>query len=457
MSLNKISKKSKLWPDWILTAIAGIPAILFYYFLVNTAFNLPIHDDYSLLNFVNTFSEINDLTSKIIFIFSFQHNEYKLIFVNAIFAVQYTLLGHIDFFILSMIGNAFVIIIYILIVKNFKTFSNSNLIRLMALFPISLLLFQLQYASTMNFSMAGIQNLSVIAFSLACISLLSNNSHRRFTAACIALVFAVCASGNGFLLLPVGILLMIERKRWLHIIIWVILGLAIAAIYFNNYSIKNSTQHVDSARLVELLFLINPLYILAFIGSSIAKYQNHIPSVGLGVVLIIIWCVAIKNKYFKKNPPVFYFSIFLIFTAIAVSTLRSSLGIEQSLASRYRIYSNLILILTYIFLMECYVERWENKKIQNLFLCISILFSAIFYSMSNSAGFRFLQGRQQAIAYEMSVWKTAVLKQTVQINVLQDWNFDPAVTRQLEIGIYKPATDPLLNSIRLGVYSPPIY
>ena len=455
--MNYDISKSKRLSEGVLIATAGIPALLFYFLLSTTAFNLPVYDDYSLLNFVNNFSQLNGLASKFIYIINFQHNEYKLVFVNAVFAVQYTLFGYIDFSVLSMIGSAFVIILYILLAIIFKNPANTNVFRVLWFLPISLLLFQLQYASTLNFSMAGLQNISVLAFSLASIALLANNSHSRFAGACIALLFSICASGNGFLLLPVGGLLLIERKRWLHILIWIFLGLSIALVYFNNYSINHSVGHDDSEKLIKLISQFNLIYILAFIGSSIAKYQNHIPSVAFGIFLLSIWLVAVKNKYSTKNPAVFYYFIFLMFTAVAVSTIRSGLGVEQSLSSRYRIYSNLILILTYIFLIESYFERIKNKKIQYTLICLSILFSAIFFVMSNSAGYRFLKGRQQAITYEMEFWKTGALNKNVQNSHQLNSNFDPAVNRQLELGIYKPVTSVLLESIRLGVYKPPEY
>ena len=451
---NKLLK-FKPYPNCILIAIAGFPALFFYYFISKTAFNLPVNDDYSLLNFTNHFSELNGWLPKLNYIINFQHNEYKLVFVNAIFAIQYELLGHIDWVSLCMVGSTFVIIIYILISRVFKITSSNGSVRLLTLLPIGLLLFQMQYASNLNFSMAGIQNISVLAFAMAAISLLPHNSTICFAGACISLLFAICASGNGFLVIPVGTLLLIERKRWAHIFIWIILSAGIALVYFTNYRINYSPGNSDDNLLIKILSQINLIYILSFIGSSVAKYQNHFPSVVFGILLLSVWVVAVKNKYSSKNPSIFYFVVFLILTAIAVSTIRSSLGVEQSLASRYRIYSNLIIILTYIFLMESYFDKIKNKKIQFGILSFSIAFSAIFFVLSNTAGYRFLQGRQLAVTHEMMIWKSEVLHENIEFNDQNKNQFDPAVTRQLELGIYKPNTSVLLESIRLGVYKPP--
>jgi hypothetical protein len=69
--------------------------------------------------------------------------------------------------------------------------------------------------------------------------MLAKNSKIDFTGACISMLFAICASGSGFLVIPVGTLLLIERKRWAHIFIWIILGVGITLVYFTNYRINN--------------------------------------------------------------------------------------------------------------------------------------------------------------------------------------------------------------------------
>jgi hypothetical protein len=455
MFIHSVIQKIKNYPQLILLAVSGIPALIFYYLVARTVYNLPVYDDYSLIYFVNNFSQLDGWISKLNYIVNFQHNEYKLILVNLIFASQYMLFGHLDFVVLSMIGSASVIIIYMLLLNIFKITTNNLWIRYLSLLPVSLLLFQLQYASTINFSMASIQNISVLAFSLATVSFLAHNSKSRFAMACFSLLLAISASGNGFLLVPVGLLLLIERKRWMHIIIWITLSVLIMIVYFNQYSISHSSAGTEGGHLIKLLSQFNLIYVLAFIGASIAKYQNHFPSVLLGVFILCTWGFAFSSKYSMKNPSVFYFFIFLILTAFAVSTIRSGLGIEQSLSSRYRIYSNLILILTYIFLMETYFTKFSNIKVQLSLISVLIVFSLIFFIVSNSAGYQFLQGRKLAIAQEMTNWKSEVFQEKIKQDDQLEIHFDPAVTRQLELGIYKPVTPVLLESIRLGVYQPP--
>ena len=96
----------------------------------------------------------------------------------------------------------------------------------------------------------------------------------------------------------------------------------------------------------------NVLYALSFLGSSAARYVSLVPSLVLGLVLCGLFSLAVKRRYFQQNPAVFYSMLFILINALAISALRSNLGLAQSLASRYRTYSNLFLAFSYIFLIE---------------------------------------------------------------------------------------------------------
>lgn len=433
-----------------------IPATIFYWMLARTAVNIPIVDDYyAILNSLNIYSQSSNLGAKLGHIVNYQHNEYKLSFESAIFAIEYELSGKINFETLSILGNAFVAGIFALLVKTFKFSNDTRKSQLLLLLPVGLLLFQLQYASTLNFSMAGLQNLPVLAFSLLSILLLTRNTAYSFASACVAMVLSTAASGSGFLLGPIGTLMLAEQRRWRHIGIWAIVLALIAAIYFSNYNFHPSqlSQPAAAIQPTEHLYVT---YMLAFMGSSIARYQGYMPSVALGTGLLILWAFAAWRGYSKKNPTVFYFFLFLVLTAAGVSAIRSGLGLEQSLASRYRIYSNLLLILSYIFVAENYLQQMQRTLLKRALMGATIICCLAFYVLSNQAGYRFLQGRQQAVSLEMAAWQLSQSGAPAGAASPTEMNLDPAVSRQLAIGLYKPVTAVLTQSMKLGIYQPPV-
>lgn len=443
------------WPAWLTFGLAGTPALVFYWLLARSIGNLPIVDDYyAVLNFTNHFSQLADLPSRLNLIINSQHNEYKLVFENLIFAAQYELFGSINFKALSMLGNAFVLALFVLLASVFRISTSSNAVRVLLLLPVALLLFQLQYASTLNFSMAGLQNIPVLVFALRSITLLTHNSPPRFAGACAAMLLAVAASGSGFLLAPVGGMMLLERRRWKHLAVWSVISVAIALVYFSNYNFHSSQSNPEGT-IAESTAHLSITYLLAFIGSSVARYQGYVPSIIVGIVLLATWAFATYRGYSKENPSAFYFVIFLILTAAGVAAIRSRLGLEQSLASRYRIYSNLLLILSYIFFAESYLLRTKNRVAQLTVIGSVVACGLVFFALSNMAGYRFLNGRRQAVAYEMAAWQASVLNTAGRANAQEALNFDPAVSRQLAIGLYKPVSAVLTESIRLGVYRPP--
>ncbi|HEY4083310.1 MAG TPA: hypothetical protein VGM81_21695 [Burkholderiaceae bacterium] len=443
------------WSSWVMLSLAGTPALIFYWLLSKTVADRPLVDDYyAVLAFVNHFSQLADVSSKLSYIVNFQHNEYKLAFENAIFAAQYELFGKINFSALSMLGNSFVLVLFALLASTFRISIKSNGIRTLALLPVGLLLFQLQYASTLNFAMAGLQNIPVLVFVLLSIMLLSENSPLRFAGSCVAMLLAIASSGGGFLLLPVGATMLAERRRWKHLGAWIIFSVAIASVYFSNYNFHSSQSNPDGS-VTQSAAHFSITYMLAFMGASVARYQGYFPSICVGVALSCLLAFAIWKGYSKENPTVLYFAIFLILTAAGVSAIRSGFGIEQSLASRYRVYSNLLLILSYIFLAETYLPRIRTRNAAGAVTAIVVACSLAFFVLSNMAGFRFLKGRQQAVAYEMAAWQTSVPNTPGRPTTPAAMNLDPAVSRQLATGLYRPDTATLMESMRLGFYHPP--
>jgi hypothetical protein len=449
------TQASGRWPHWLVLCLAALPALPFYWLLHRSVSRLPIVDDYhSVLDFVNRYSLLPDLGSKLAYIVNFQHNEYKLAFESAIFAAQHDWFGGVDFAVLSMIGNAFVLLIFALLASTFRLAAQGNATRVALLLPVGLVLFQLQYASTLNFSMAGLQNLPVLAFSLLAILLLVRDSAARFAGACGALLLAVAASGSGFLLAPVGALLLVERGRRKQAAAWIAVTAVIALAYFSHYDF-HASQAAPPGVTAKPGPHFDIVYMLAFMGSSVARYQGTLPSVCVGVAILAIWAFAIRSRYSKENPAVFYFFVFLLLTAAGVSAIRSSLGLEQSLASRYRIYSNLLLILSYVFLAERFLLPMKDGSARRAIIGALVAGGLGFCALSDLAGFRFLMGRQQAVAYEMAAWESSNLPGAPPADASVARNFDPAVSRQLATGLYKPATPTLVESIKLGTYQPP--
>jgi hypothetical protein len=80
-----------------------------------------------------------------------QHNEYRLTFESAIFGIQYEILGRTNLEALSTYSSYLFFFVLCLIWKDFGRSGDFALLRFV---PASWMVFQLQYASTLNFAIA---------------------------------------------------------------------------------------------------------------------------------------------------------------------------------------------------------------------------------------------------------------------------------------------------------------
>lgn len=220
---------------WALAiCIILLPIVSFYAILARHILNIPFLDDYSsVLEFQEHFSSLPNALAKAGYVVFAQHNEYKPVFANLIIALQYGIPGHPSFILLSWLGNLFVLVLFYLMWRYFLVDEESTSRRLLFFAPVAYLLFQLQYAETLNWSSTGLQNIPVLVFAFAALAALSRNSRSNFLLGCILMVLSIASSGNGFALFPVGLAMLLERKAWRRVGLWSIVAALCAAVYFS--------------------------------------------------------------------------------------------------------------------------------------------------------------------------------------------------------------------------------
>jgi hypothetical protein len=435
---------------YVLAAVAA-PAIIFYSILWVNAVRIPILDDYDvILHSLNNVHQSHGLLNKVLFIFTTEHNGYKLMFENVIFLGQYVIFGHAYFLPLVLLGNAFALLIFLCVVFMAKMPSDDPLNKWILLVPVAWLVFQLQYASALDFASCSLQQLPVVFFSLLSILLLEKASDWAFCGSCFALSFAIASSPNGFFVGPVGILLLLQQKRsWSRVAVWLTTLSAMLAIYLFRYR-PVSIGNGQGGGLSSLKHL-NPIYALSFLGSSIARYSAVGPSLLLGIVLCAVFLLAAWRRYFRQNPAVFYSMLFIIVNAVAVSGLRSDQGVEQSLASRYRTYSNLFLAFSYLFLVESILPRIQNTAIRRAILAAALIISVAFGSLSDIAGARFLHSKKELLIRNYRIeWQR---QSPAEDDADKDMN--PVLRRQIHDGVFRMDLPVFEESVRNGVFQPP--
>lgn len=431
-----------------------LPALIFYAVLFRTAVSLPILDDYPIiLDTTNHISKTPGLLPRLAIVLSTQHNGYRLLFENFVVWVTYSITGHIPMLALVFLGNGFALLIFLIVAWMAREIETDTVNRLLSLAPVAYLLLQLQYASALNFASSSLQHLAVVAFSLLAIALLSAGAEGAFAGGCLAMVFAVASSPNGFFLAPVGACMLLQEKRWRDAAIWAGLFAPIVGLYMFRHAPMPVTLSGESKGLATLLSHVHPVYILSFLGACAAGYSSVAPSAVLGVLLCGVFGFSIQRRYFRQNPAVFYSMCFVLINAVAVSFLRSDFGVSQSIASRYRIYSSLMLAFSYLFLVENVLPRARHAHAHARAVATALILSVAFCLVSDVAGARFLEGKKVALIRAYAV-QTGQPASSSDMRVAGA-EVNPVLQRQIVYGVYNVSLPILRESMRLGVYQPP--
>jgi len=429
----------------------ALPAILFYWILLRNVSTIPYYDDYiTLLQFMNQLIPLRSVSARIMYFLAAQSNEYKLFFDHAIACLQYALIGHLEFRSLALIGDAFVLLLVLLLWKMFLPHHHSLAERLAWFVPISWLLFQLSYWESLNWPMASLQNTPILFFSFATIYLLVKGSRPAFSGALVFFVLAIATSGNGFLLIPVGLLILFLNRSYLRIVLWLAATAGSIAAYAYRFNI-NSSQVKQHHSIFSTFHPLAPAYVIAFIGSA-AGFPFKLVSLVLGTLLCLFFIWMARRGYIRRNPLVSWCVLFLLLTAIGVAGLRSEFGLAQAMSSRYTVYSALFLAFAWFAIVE---EFLQHKRVpflnNNLYLAVVAL--SILFSLSmDFYGYLEISSRTQHLQQAMAAYQHPTSSQPITgpSPHLINRNPDP-LTDEFNL-LARPI---LAESIRLGVYRPP--
>lgn len=341
---------------FIFWGLILLPLILYLVVMLRFTCNVPRADDYdAVLNYLNFTN-----TDRWHLLFS-QHNEHRIVFTRLIAEVMLYITGTINFTYLIYIGNAALFLILLIL---FHLFKKTNII-IVYFVPIPYILFSILSWENTTWAMASIQNYYVLLFSLLSLFFWE----KRLFFIIPSLGFATAAtftSGSGlFVFIVLGLWSLVDliesfiygdqnKKRLLpskkYCIISffsiIIVASIIFFIYFYNYGRSNSHLSI-------LKVLLNPVntisYFLIFLGSYM---KSKIWAIVVGIISVLLFTYLTSQKYYRKNPIIYYSLFFILLNAIVVALARSGFGQNQAFSSRYCILSLLLLIFLYMAVLE---------------------------------------------------------------------------------------------------------
>ncbi len=326
-------------PYWLVLVGAVITSV--YWLLFSNSFNLPRGDDYDIiLTFMNGYVGVHGVLPRLSYYLASQHNEYKLFLVHAIVIVQHAVTGTVNFAVLQCLGDLGLLGIFAVLSLHLPG-KEQPWRQGLLLLPLAFLSFSLRPLETLNWAGPGLQNVSVVVFSLLAIHFLTMEAAGSGAAACACVALAIAASGNGLFVLCSGTLALLERGRYRLLAPWLLTGALCAGCYAYRYTpvVKQPAVAVSHGVGATLLFP------LAFLGNTLSSPPL---AIAYAAALLGTFVFLVRRGLRQKAPFVFHAVIFVLLTAAGVSLTRHSGGLAAAVPSRYALYSLLLTSLIYI-------------------------------------------------------------------------------------------------------------
>jgi hypothetical protein len=433
----------------IVTALLAVavlaPAIAAFAILWRQAYPAPFQDDYSaVLKFAGDFERLQRVEDKLLLIASAQHTEYKLVFEHTVVAAEMALTHRLSFSFLQTLGDLFLLPIGWLLWLTYGGRERRLRARLAYFLPASLIFFGLAYWETVNWAMAGLQNLPVVFFSLLSIYLLacgdgcvdSQVSGSRPGApaswgwACAAGALAAFSSANGFLVAAVGAWILLRSRRYQAFVWWGASFVIPLAAYLYHY-VKVPRQ------VTGLYYVARPLEVFAFLGMAAGSFWGAL--VAGFAIAAVVWS-AFKGRYVRENPVGVYWTVWSLLSALPVAWVRGSTGVV--IASRYSIYSCLMLVFCYAFLADRAATRKDRWN--RMFYAAALMVAITFCLWKDTQAYDKLGRRAEMIRAGLAHYKEnpAVNSPLIDAFVIKDVPGEDQyerqeLSREIESGIYK--------------------
>jgi hypothetical protein len=349
---TRIGKRQTALQATAWYGLAAIPAAIYFYFLLSTAANTPFHDDfYDVFVPLFLYEEGTTLLESLRGLL-WQYHQHFVVYDRIVYWFIHLLSPSVHFDYLIAIGNASLLVFLWQLSRALKPE------QLFILPCVSALLFNLYFHENQYWAMGSLQQLTIMAFTLAALQIL--DAGKSVLAACLFCWLAVFTQSNEMLLIPLGFLLLfhnafhrynrLSASELLHdrpLIIWTVSSVVCLAVFFSHENISNinrlfelhSSYHTDTP-LTDII--VNFLSSLA----SLPWRDDKSPMLGLlpgSLHLLLI--IFLLRRGWQHNRALALMLLFCVVSLLSASLLRTPHQGPTAYVSRYKIFTTAILCI----------------------------------------------------------------------------------------------------------------
>ena len=368
VSLLIIFKYYNKFPKQVFLYLSAGWILLFFVYVLKSAVNIPMTDDFAILKFLNNYTQSKDI-SKIFM----QYDEDRE-FLIRFFSITLFHLKLFDYRILIVLANLSLLGTVIIF---YKLMHPSKISKEMLLFLLVILIFNFEFYDAIVLTSGAMYHACSIFFVAMSLFFLIKNSNRNLFIAMLFSIAAVLNNGSGFIILLIGAVYLLFVKRRYHFTIWIISCAVIAFFYFHFYS----TSKVHYNEPINLNFSVERimrciLFSFTFMGNSTQFFYDITLPLVTGTIIWIYFGRLTIKKYYQQNPRVYCILLFLLLTSFIIPLVKYSTGIAGGLGIRYGIYSIMAISC-------CFIALFENTyKEVTLKIFTFIFFIVLLYHLS---------------------------------------------------------------------------
>jgi hypothetical protein len=388
----------------------AISVVVFYFFTIcSYAINVPYTDDFAVL--MSIFKIIDSDNWSYIFdeIFAF-HNEHRLATPRLIgIVILYLNDQNVDIRYWLIIGNFMLVFAVILLFLGAFNVKNEFYLYV----PVVILFFQPLHFELMYWSMASLQNTTAIFLVFLTLYLLIYKN--TMIAALLVGTLAVYTSANGLFAFVIGMLVLINERRWKALILWSLFFIAHTYLYWSGYRKLDSSASEND--------ILMPLFD-SVLSLGVHSFEQSIGRVILGCSLLTIVVVngvlCFRSLKQGSTKPILYLTSVFAFLLLMVLVLFAGRNTCVLCISRYRIYIVLLLAVTYLL--------WLPQLRSIKFGYQMTLVTCVIFSTHNYINYTHMLARHKKEALmQLTVWRSqqrieSLTNKDQEMDAVNFWN-----------------------------------
>lgn len=318
-----------------------LPAVVFYFMALKYVLNMPNMDDYEVVLQTVLYIKHGDFWGTIFR----QHNEHRPVLARLLFWVYYCITGEINFKSLCLIGDSLLLAPAIIGVYFIRKTGMKHW--LLAAFVWNLLVFDLNTFEANDWAMCACSSYGTIALFFLSIYFYGKP---YWWVGLLCQFLMIYSNGNGMVgAFVVFLYVVATRNKITGLISGNVAGIGIV-LYFIGYSTAHAPM--QNNQLFDLGKAI--VYFIQLTGAPVNFDWSFLFGLIILVALMFLW----RQTAGRKWCPIMAILYFCFFTMGTATVFRSNMVGAQFQTSRYLIYPQILLAITFIL----FLDFWKDRK-----------------------------------------------------------------------------------------------